>query len=75
MGLLDRIAKKPPPSGPPDSIDVNERHEVVITWPGGPQVIVPGHCTGWKAMHELSRQLPEAYLQTSVGTRLHFSST
>ncbi|HZY04747.1 MAG TPA: DUF971 domain-containing protein [Anaeromyxobacteraceae bacterium] len=41
MGLLDRIAKKPPPSGPPDSIDVNERHEVVITWPGGPQVIVP----------------------------------
>ncbi len=40
----------------------------------GPQVIVPGHCTGWKATHELSRQLPGAYLQTSVGTRLHFSS-
>src|SRR5512143_517587 len=41
----------------------------------GPQVIVPGHCTGWKATHELSRQLPNAYLQTSVGTRLHFGST
>ena len=41
----------------------------------GPQVIVPGHCTGWKATHELARQLPDAYLQTSVGTRLHFSST
>jgi 7,8-dihydropterin-6-yl-methyl-4-(beta-D-ribofuranosyl)aminobenzene 5'-phosphate synthase len=41
----------------------------------GPQVVVPGHCTGWKATHELSRQLPDAYLQTSVGTRLHFSST
>ena len=41
----------------------------------GPQVIVPGHCTGWKATHELARQLPKAYLQTSVGTRLHFSST
>jgi 7,8-dihydropterin-6-yl-methyl-4-(beta-D-ribofuranosyl)aminobenzene 5'-phosphate synthase len=40
-----------------------------------PQVIVPGHCTGWKATHELSRQLPDAYLQTSVGTRLHLSST
>jgi 7,8-dihydropterin-6-yl-methyl-4-(beta-D-ribofuranosyl)aminobenzene 5'-phosphate synthase len=40
----------------------------------GPQVVVPGHCTGWKATHELSRQLPDAYLQTSVGTRLHLSS-
>jgi 7,8-dihydropterin-6-yl-methyl-4-(beta-D-ribofuranosyl)aminobenzene 5'-phosphate synthase len=41
----------------------------------GPQVVVPGHCTGWKATHELARQLPDAYLQTSVGTQLHFSST
>jgi 7,8-dihydropterin-6-yl-methyl-4-(beta-D-ribofuranosyl)aminobenzene 5'-phosphate synthase len=39
----------------------------------GPSVIVPGHCTGWKALHELSRQLPDAYLQTSVGTQLHFA--
>ncbi len=39
----------------------------------GPDVIVPGHCTGWKATHELARQLPAAYLQTSVGTRLHFA--
>ena len=39
----------------------------------GPQVIVPGHCTGWKATHELARQLPDAYLQTSVGTQLHFA--
>ncbi len=37
-----------------------------------PDIIVPGHCTGWKATHELARQLPEAYIQTSVGTRLHF---
>jgi len=37
-----------------------------------PAIIVPGHCTGWKATHELSRQLPDAYVQTSVGTRLHF---
>ena len=39
----------------------------------GPEVVVPGHCTGWKATHELARQLPQAYLQTSVGTRLHFA--
>jgi 7,8-dihydropterin-6-yl-methyl-4-(beta-D-ribofuranosyl)aminobenzene 5'-phosphate synthase len=38
----------------------------------GPDIIVPGHCTGWKAFHELARQLPDAYVQTSVGTRLQF---
>ncbi len=37
-----------------------------------PDILVPGHCTGWKATHELARQLPGAYIQTSVGTRLHF---
>jgi 7,8-dihydropterin-6-yl-methyl-4-(beta-D-ribofuranosyl)aminobenzene 5'-phosphate synthase len=38
-----------------------------------PDIIVPGHCTGWSATHELARQLPDAYIQASVGTRLHFS--
>ncbi len=38
----------------------------------GPAIIVPGHCTGWKATHEIARRLPGAYVQTSVGTRLHF---
>lgn len=41
MGLLDRIGSKPPPSVPPESIDLNERGEFVISWPGGPQAIVP----------------------------------
>jgi 7,8-dihydropterin-6-yl-methyl-4-(beta-D-ribofuranosyl)aminobenzene 5'-phosphate synthase len=39
----------------------------------GPDIIVPGHCTGWRATHELAHQLPDAYIQTSVGTRLHFA--
>ncbi len=39
----------------------------------GPSVIVPGHCTGWKATHELARRLPHAYIQSSVGTRLRFA--
>jgi len=39
----------------------------------GPAIIVPGHCTGWRATHEVARQLPDAYIQTSVGTRLHFA--
>ena len=37
-----------------------------------PDVIVPGHCTGWKAAHQISRALPEAYVQTSVGTHMLF---
>jgi DUF971 family protein len=41
MGLLDRIASRPPPAGPPESIDVNERHELVIAWPGGQRAVVP----------------------------------
>jgi 7,8-dihydropterin-6-yl-methyl-4-(beta-D-ribofuranosyl)aminobenzene 5'-phosphate synthase len=38
-----------------------------------PRWLVPGHCTGWKATHEIARRFPEAYVQTSVGTRLQFS--
>ena len=39
----------------------------------GPEIVVPGHCTGWKATHELARQLPQTYLHTSVGTRLQLA--
>jgi len=38
----------------------------------GPTWVVPGHCTGWKATHEVARRLPEAFVQPSVGTRLRF---
>jgi 7,8-dihydropterin-6-yl-methyl-4-(beta-D-ribofuranosyl)aminobenzene 5'-phosphate synthase len=37
-----------------------------------PDVIVPGHCTGWKAIHAIAQRMPQAYVQTCVGTRLHF---
>ncbi|MCX7790468.1 MAG: MBL fold metallo-hydrolase [Chloroflexaceae bacterium] len=37
-----------------------------------PALIVPGHCTGWKAQHALARALPDAYVQTCVGTRIRF---
>lgn len=40
----------------------------------GPRYIVPGHCTGWRAIHELARRMPEAYIQTSVATRFEFAS-
>jgi 7,8-dihydropterin-6-yl-methyl-4-(beta-D-ribofuranosyl)aminobenzene 5'-phosphate synthase len=33
------------------------------------QVLVPTHCTGWRAVHALAAALPEAFIQGSVGTR------
>ncbi len=38
-----------------------------------PDLIVPGHCTGWQAEQAVAAALPDAYLKTSVGTRLVFS--
>jgi 7,8-dihydropterin-6-yl-methyl-4-(beta-D-ribofuranosyl)aminobenzene 5'-phosphate synthase len=35
----------------------------------GLQVLVPTHCTGWRAIHALAAALPEAFIQGSVGTR------
>ncbi len=35
-----------------------------------PAVLVPEHCTGWKAHLALARELPDAYVPNSVGTRL-----
>jgi 7,8-dihydropterin-6-yl-methyl-4-(beta-D-ribofuranosyl)aminobenzene 5'-phosphate synthase len=33
------------------------------------QVVVPGHCTGWKAVHTIARAMPDAFIQNSVGTQ------
>ena len=33
-----------------------------------PSVIVPAHCTGWRATHAMARAMPEAFIQKSVGT-------
>lgn len=35
-----------------------------------PRYVMPGHCTGWKATHQLARALPEAFIPNSVGTIL-----
>lgn len=39
-----------------------------------PEVIVPSHCTGWKATHALAARLPESFIQNSVGTTFEFAS-
>ena len=34
-----------------------------------PDVVVPAHCTGWRATHALAAALPDAFIQNSAGTR------
>ena len=33
-----------------------------------PDVLVPAHCTGWKAQHRLAAVLPDAFIPNAVGT-------
>jgi 7,8-dihydropterin-6-yl-methyl-4-(beta-D-ribofuranosyl)aminobenzene 5'-phosphate synthase len=35
-----------------------------------PSWIVPGHCTGWRAQHRMSRVFGESFVPSCVGTRL-----
>jgi 7,8-dihydropterin-6-yl-methyl-4-(beta-D-ribofuranosyl)aminobenzene 5'-phosphate synthase len=34
--------------------------------------LLPAHCTGWKAVHQLARALPDAFVQPAVGTVVAF---
>ena len=36
----------------------------------GPRYVMPGHCTGWVATHQIARALPDAFIANSVGTTL-----
>ncbi len=33
-----------------------------------PDVVVPAHCTGWRATHRIAAAMPDAFIQNSVGT-------
>ena len=35
-----------------------------------PQYLMPGHCTGWSAMHQIATAMPESFIPNSVGTTL-----
>ncbi len=39
-----------------------------------PDLVVPGHCTGWRAQHALARALPDAWVQSSSGTSYHLQA-
>jgi 7,8-dihydropterin-6-yl-methyl-4-(beta-D-ribofuranosyl)aminobenzene 5'-phosphate synthase len=34
--------------------------------------LLPAHCTGWKAVHQLAHALPDAFVQPAVGTAVTF---
>ncbi|MFQ5875798.1 MAG: MBL fold metallo-hydrolase, partial [Dehalococcoidia bacterium] len=34
----------------------------------GSTYLVPGHCTGWSAIHQIARAMPDAFVPNSVGT-------
>jgi 7,8-dihydropterin-6-yl-methyl-4-(beta-D-ribofuranosyl)aminobenzene 5'-phosphate synthase len=40
-----------------------------------PAIVVPGHCTGWKATNAIVGALPAAYIQSNVGTTLRFAAS
>jgi 7,8-dihydropterin-6-yl-methyl-4-(beta-D-ribofuranosyl)aminobenzene 5'-phosphate synthase len=33
-----------------------------------PALLVPAHCTGWRAVHQLAARFPDAFVQGAVGT-------
>ena len=37
-----------------------------------PSVVVPAHCTGWRAQHAMSARFGEAFIPNTVGTRFEF---
>ena len=39
-----------------------------------PSIIVPQHCTGWKATHLIAQEFPTAFIPNSVGTMMVISA-
>ncbi len=39
-----------------------------------PDLVVPGHCTGWKAQHLVAQALPGAFAASNVGTTFSFTA-
>jgi 7,8-dihydropterin-6-yl-methyl-4-(beta-D-ribofuranosyl)aminobenzene 5'-phosphate synthase len=38
----------------------------------GVEQMVPAHCTGWRATHAIARDMPNAFVQPSVGTTFRY---
>jgi 7,8-dihydropterin-6-yl-methyl-4-(beta-D-ribofuranosyl)aminobenzene 5'-phosphate synthase len=40
-----------------------------------PDLLVPGHCTGWRAQHALAAALPDSWVPSSSGTRYQLTAS
>jgi len=36
--------------------------------------VLPTHCSGWRAVHAIARGMPEAFVQSAVGTTVTFEA-
>jgi 7,8-dihydropterin-6-yl-methyl-4-(beta-D-ribofuranosyl)aminobenzene 5'-phosphate synthase len=36
--------------------------------------VLPGHCSGWRAVHAIARAMPDAFVQCAVGTTVTFTA-
>jgi 7,8-dihydropterin-6-yl-methyl-4-(beta-D-ribofuranosyl)aminobenzene 5'-phosphate synthase len=36
--------------------------------------VLPAHCSGWRAVHAIARAMPEAFVQSAVGTTVTFDA-
>ena len=36
-----------------------------------PSLLVPAHCTGWRACHQMAARFPDAFVMSTVGTHDH----
>jgi 7,8-dihydropterin-6-yl-methyl-4-(beta-D-ribofuranosyl)aminobenzene 5'-phosphate synthase len=36
--------------------------------------VLPAHCSGWKAVHAIARAMPDAFVQSAVGTTVTFEA-
>ncbi|WP_141241592.1 MBL fold metallo-hydrolase [Methanosarcina spelaei] len=39
-----------------------------------PTYLMPGHCTGWSAIHQIAQAMPKAFIPNNVGTTLVFKA-
>jgi 7,8-dihydropterin-6-yl-methyl-4-(beta-D-ribofuranosyl)aminobenzene 5'-phosphate synthase len=39
-----------------------------------PALLLPAHCTGWRAVHQLAGRFPEAFVQSAVGMTVELTS-
>ena len=72
VGPAARGHRRLPPSGP--AFEPVIAPTVAALTELAPELIVPGHCTGWRAQHTLAAALPGAWAQTSVGTTYTLSA-